>query len=492
MNTTIAAISTAYGEGGIGIVRISGDKSSEILDGLFYGNAAGASGNNTEVSGERTTASCERNTTSENETAASDKRAVAFNNRQLYYGKIREPKTGETVDEVLVVYMKGPKTYTGEDVVEIHCHGSTVSLRKIMELACSNGAEPAEKGEFTKRAFLNGRIDLTQAEAVIDIVRAKTDESMGAAVKQLEGGMSKEISELRNLLADTLAEEIVNMDYPDEDEKATEERSAARSIKTKLEKISAEISGLINTSETGRKLREGISVVIAGKANVGKSSLLNAILRESRAIVSDFPGTTRDSIEELIDVKGVPVKICDTAGIRQAKDEVEKIGVDRSEAVLKNADLVILVLDGSSLIDNEDRQVFSLAADKKILVAINKSDLPEKIDADDIPKGYDSLRMSAKTGEGIRELEEYIVSEVFGGRLSQKDSLLLTNIRQRDLLVRARKELEEAISAVSEYESPDFAELNTRVAWELLGEITGETATEDILDNVFENFCVGK
>jgi len=457
MNTTIAAISTAYGEGGIGIVRISGERSREILDRLFYGKNSGV-----------------------------------FPDRHMHYGTIREPESTETIDEVLAVFMEGPHSYTGEDVAEIHCHGSVVSLRKILKLACENGAELAERGEFTKRAFLNGRLDLTQAEAVIDVVKAKTEEGAKAAILQLEGALGRKISALRELLSDTLAEAIVNMDYPDEDEIPADDGSAVSSISAKLAGAEAELSELIATADTGRMLREGISVVIAGKANVGKSSLLNMMLKESRAIVTDTPGTTRDSIEEFIEVQGIPVKLTDTAGIRQTENEAERIGVERTGYAIDEADLIVLMLDGSAPVTEDDRKIFSVIEGRNSVIVLNKCDLPGQINESSLPPGRDVISLSALTGEGVKMLEEYLVSQVFSGNLSQRSSMIITNARHLEALLKAREEIRSAIAALRLQGTPDFAEMNTRTAWEKLGEITGETATDDILDKVFENFCVGK
>jgi tRNA modification GTPase len=475
MNTTIAAVSTAYGEGGIGIVRISGPLSGEILDKMF--------------------------------SAASGRKSAPhiYNDRHLYYGHVEEPSSAEIIDEVLAVYMIAPHTYTGEDVCEIHCHGSVVSLRKILELAYSLGAEPAEAGEFTKRAFLNGRLDLAQAEAVIDVVRAKTDESAGAAIRQLEGKLSRKLADIREILTEALAEAIVNMDYPDEDEDPNNDDSAIASISEKLRRAQEAISELITSAETGRMIRDGIDVVIAGKANVGKSSLLNALLKENRAIVTATPGTTRDSIEEYISLRGIPVKLTDTAGIRKTGEEAEIIGIERSEAAAKAADLVVLMVDGSKPLDREDAAVIDLVCkcSKKFVVAINKSDLPQLIDETSLlPDGgamqhldmllRNPLHISAITDDGVSEVEDYIVQSVYGGSLKQGESLLVTNARHKDLLIRANAELKEAGRALMQQGTPDFAEMNTRTARDLLGEITGETSSSDILDKVFERFCIGK
>ncbi|MDR2487046.1 MAG: tRNA uridine-5-carboxymethylaminomethyl(34) synthesis GTPase MnmE [Clostridiales Family XIII bacterium] len=485
MSGTIAAVSTAYGEGGIGIVRMSGARAGEILGGIFRARA---------------------------DTAP----ATAFQDRHLYYGHIVEPASGETIDEVLAVFMRSPHTYTGEDVAEIHCHGSVVSLRRILGLCCTRGAVLAPAGEFTKRAFLNGRIDLAQAEAVIDVVRARTDEGARAALWQLGGRLSAEVSSLRGQLADVVAQAIVLMDYPDEDENPADVRSVAHSISVALGKTSAQLDALIQTAESGRMVREGLNVVIAGKANTGKSSLLNALLRENRAIVTDMPGTTRDSIEAYLDLRGIPVRLTDTAGIRDADGEAERIGIDRAKALVSDADLVILLLDGSRALDVDDRDALAHVHGRRMLVCVNKWDLPHAFTAEDLRRflgdgiadGEESSAgdandannafgkgihiLSALEGTGIDTLEDYLVSMVYGGNLRQGESLLVTNMRHRELLLRAKDEVDDAARALTLQGTPDFAEMGARTAWELLGEITGETATEDILDRVFEQFCVGK
>jgi tRNA modification GTPase len=317
---------------------------------------------------------------------------------------------------------------------------------------------------------------------------------MGAAIAQLDGRLSREITSVRDLLAEALAEAIVNMDYPDEDEDPADDDSAIHSISSKLMTASGRLLALIDSAETGRMIRDGIDVVLAGKANVGKSSLLNALLRESRAIVTATPGTTRDSIEEYVSIQGIPVKLTDTAGIRKTDNEIERIGITRSESAVQAADLVVLMFDASQSLDTDDARVRDLVLSdgRKVVIALSKSDLPQRLDERALPEGYDVLHLSATEEGGVRALEDYIVRAVYGGSLKQGESLLVTNARHKDLLIRARHELEEAQRALVFQGTPDFAEMNTRAAWELLGEITGETATSDILDMVFERFCVGK
>ena len=337
MEDTIAAVATAYGEGGIGIIRISGEKALSILEEVF------------EFAGE----------------------TYQIVNRRMTYGRIVDRENEQIIDEVLAVYMKGPKTYTAEDVVEINCHGSMVSLRKTLALVLRKGARLAEPGEFTKRAFLNGRLDLSQAEAVIDIIKAKTDRSFDVAMSQLEGALSLRVTEIRQKLLDLLVDITVNIDYPDEDiEELTYDK-----IEENILLIGEMIEKLLSTADTGRMIREGIRVAIVGKPNVGKSSLMNSLLRETRAIVTEIPGTTRDTIEEAISIRNIPVYLVDTAGIRETSDEVERLGIERSKAAFNEADFIIFIMDGSSAISDEDREIASYLDGRDSVVLINKNDL---------------------------------------------------------------------------------------------------------------------
>jgi tRNA modification GTPase len=478
----------------------------------------------------------------------------------MYYGFVREPGTGEVIDEALFVFMRAPHTYTGEDVAEIQCHGSVVSLRRVLEASLACGAAPASPGEFTQRAFLNGRIDLAQAEAVIDIVRAKTERGARAAVAQLEGGLSARVNEARALLADALALAVVHIDYPDDDKDFTDPDSAQTEIAQGLRGAARLITELIATANTGRILREGLNVVIAGAANAGKSSLLNALLRDARAIVTDIPGTTRDSIEENANIRGLPVRLTDTAGIRNTNSEIEKLGIDRAREAARAADLIVFLVDGSKKTDGDDRAALRLVMEEtaaappetaeeaappesavetappfpRVLLAVSKSDLPRVITDDDIaellqsagvPPGgaraYDrdgSFRvavypeaeqnqheknrpccissccvpLSARTGEGLDDLERVIERAVHGGGAPQAEEPLVTNVRHRDLLIRAAAEADAGIALLSETGDIDLAETNIRAAYEYLGEITGETATDDIIARIFARFCIGK
>lgn len=468
MSETIAAISTAYGEGGIGIVRISGDRALEILEILFRSNG---------------------------QTSVQTGTSLAFEDRKIKYGHIIEPSSNKKIDEVLAVFMKGPRTYTKEDVVEIFCHGSIVSLRKILELILTNGATLAEPGEFTKRAFLNGRIDLAQADAVIDLIKAKTDKGYDSAFKQLEGSLSLRVNELRDELVDALAEVVVNLDYPDEDEDFHDDMSANSMIVKRLQIVLSGLDALIDTAETGRMIREGIRVVITGKPNVGKSSVLNALLKETRAIVSDIPGTTRDRIEECLSIRGIPLILTDTAGIRDSSNAIEAIGIEMSKDAINKADMIAFILDASEAMTEEDKDIARQLSEKQVLVILNKIDLPKQIDKDDIKQFLPEatfIEMSALTGKGIESIEDHIESAVYCGNVTQGDSLLVTNVRHKNLLINARDETNKAIEMLQAGEALDFVEVDVRAAFDYLGEITGQTLTDDILDRVFSRFCVGK
>ena len=453
---TIAAIATAYGEGGIGIIRISGPNAKNILKKLFV-----------------------------------PAKGKGICDRKLTYGFIALPESGEVVDEVLAVFMPAPNTYTREDVAEINCHGSVVALKKTLDLVLQYGAALAEPGEFTKRAFLNGRLDLSQAEAVIDLIRAKTEKSFGSALDQLEGNLSLKVRELRKELLALLVKIAVNLDYPDEDI----EEITYKELSNSISYIGDMIEKLLSTADTGRIIKEGLKVVISGGPNVGKSSLLNALLRESRAIVTEIPGTTRDVIEETVSIKGIPVRLSDTAGIRNTEDRIEKIGIEKSKEIFNQADLVVLMLDGSEEPSSDDLKLLEAAGNKRAIVLINKIDIDKKIFEKQIFKILPECEIinTAVTEEiGIAELEDKIADFVYGGKVRQSESLLVTNARHKDLLSRAGKALLDARETTEKKEALDFIEVDVKTAWELLGEITGETAKEDIINEVFSKFCLGK
>ena len=457
MDSTIAAVATAYGEGGIGIIRISGEKSLDILKEIFI--------------------------------PASDSDEII--SRRMTYGKIIDSDTDQAIDEVLAVYMKGPKTYTAEDVVEINCHGSMVSLRKTLALVLRKGARLAEPGEFTKRAFLNGRLDLSQAEAVIDVIKAKTDKSFDVALSQLEGTLSAKVSEIRKKLLDLLVDFTVNIDYPDEDiEYITYEK-----LEKNISLIGEMIEKLLSTATTGRMIREGIRVAIVGKPNVGKSSLMNGLLKETRAIVTEIPGTTRDTIEEAISIRNIPVYLVDTAGIRETDDIVEKLGIEKSKEAFNNADFVIFILDGSVPLSDEDREIAEYLADRKSLVLINKSDLTQAFSPSDVKAlmpDAEIIETSLIMGEGINEIEEFIEGMVYGGEITQNESLMVNNVRHIELLNKGRDSLKDALIMTQMKEALDFIEIDVKNAYEFLGEIIGETVSDDIIDEVFARFCLGK
>lgn len=457
MEDTIAAVATAYGEGGIGIIRISGEKALSILEEVF------------EFAGETS----------------------QIVNRRMTYGRIVDRENEQIIDEVLAVYMKGPKTYTAEDVVEINCHGSMVSLRKTLALVLRKGARLAEPGEFTKRAFLNGRLDLSQAEAVIDIIKAKTDRSFDVAMSQLEGALSLRVTEIRQKLLDLLVDITVNIDYPDEDiEELTYDK-----IEENILLIGEMIEKLLSTADTGRMIREGIRVAIVGKPNVGKSSLMNSLLRETRAIVTEIPGTTRDTIEEAISIRNIPVYLVDTAGIRETSDEVERLGIVRSKAAFNEADFIIFIMDGSSAISDEDREIASYLDGRDSVVLINKNDLERGFTNDDVRELVNDpviIETSLINNEGIEEIENHIEELVYGGELSQHDSTMVNNVRHIELLKQSRDSLRDAMEMTLAREALDFIEVDVRNAYDLLGEITGETVSDDIINEVFARFCLGK
>ncbi|BDR68505.1 tRNA modification GTPase MnmE [Clostridium tetani] len=454
---TIAAISTVLGEGGISIIRISGDKSLAIVNKLFK--------------------------------AKNGKDILDMKPYTMKYGHIIEQDTNNILDEVLISYMKAPRSFTAEDTVEINCHGGVTPTKKIFQEVIKAGVRVAEPGEFTKRAFLNGRIDLTQAEAVIDIIRSKTELSMKSAVSQSIGKVSEEINVLRENLIETIAHIEATVDYPEED---LEEITSSQ-VQEKIEKVIEELERLLDTSEEGKIIREGLDVVIVGKPNVGKSSLLNALLSEKRAIVTEIPGTTRDVIEEYINLDGIPIKIIDTAGIRETEDLVEKIGVERSKEKINEADLVILVLDSSNKLNDEDYEIIEYIKDKKYITLLNKSDLESKINKSDLEdlKLYNIIEISAKMGFGLEDLKEYIKDLFFKGDI-QTDSIIITNTRHKEALIRAKESCNTALKALENTLAIDLASIDIKNAWLSLGEITGDTLEEDIIDKIFSEFCLGK
>lgn len=456
LNDTIAAISTAIGEAGIAIVRMSGDDSVNIIDEIFV--------------------------------SASGKKMTEAENRKFLYGHIADGD--KLIDEVLVVKMKGPHSYTAEDIVEIHCHGGVVSVKRILNLILSKGARLAEKGEFTKRGFLNGRIDLTQAEAVIDMIKAKTDISFDMGLNQLSGALSEVLNKLKDELVSMQALIVANIDFPDEDI----EDAAYHDLMERSDKILEKMDNLLDNSKNSRLLRDGINTVILGKPNVGKSSLLNGLLKYDRAIVTDIAGTTRDIIEDYINLDGVLLKITDTAGIRETDDEVEKIGVNIAREKLKEADLVIAIFDISRDFDKDDEEILNLIKDKKHITILNKDDLDQKISDEEIEKYFkdDYLRLSVMENESVKKIENLIIDLFFDGELQISSDSILSNIRHINALKEAKKALLEVNESLKEKVFLDLIEVDLENVIGHISEITGTITTEDILDRVFSDFCIGK
>jgi tRNA modification GTPase len=457
---TIAAISTPMGEGAIAIVRLSGDEAFDIGAKVFRGMKG----------------------TSMKE----------FTSHTIHYGHIIDPDTEQVVEEVMVSVMRGPKTFTREDIIEINCHGGLVSVNKVLQLVLKHGARLAEPGEFTKRAFLNGRIDLSQAEAVMDLIRAKTDRAMNVALNQMEGRLSKLIRKLRQEILETLAHVEVNIDYPEYDDV---EEMTHGVLMEKSKHVRDEIDKLIKTSEQGKILREGLSTVIIGRPNVGKSSLLNSLVHENKAIVTDIPGTTRDVIEEYVNVRGVPLRLVDTAGIRETEDIVERIGVERSRQVLKEADLILLVLNYADELTHEDEQLFEAVKGMDVIVIVNKTDLEKKIDLDrvrELAREHPLVTTALLEEEGIDELEEAISSLFFAGSIEAGDITYVSNSRHIALLNQASQAINEAINSVEMGTPIDIAQIDLTRTWELLGEIIGDSVHESLIDQLFSQFCLGK
>ena len=451
---TIAAISTPRGEGGIGIIRISGDKSFEILERIF-------------------------NTKNPN-------RDLGF--YKFNYGFIHD--NGKIVDEVMAVRMKAPKTYTCEDVVEINCHGGHLISEKVLELVLKNGARHAEQGEFTKRAFMNGRIDLSQAEAVMDIIQGKTEKSISLSLEQLRGDLRDKIASFKKALLDVTAHVNVVLDYPEEGI----DDPLPSNLRENLENVYAEADRLISSYDKGKKIKEGIKTVIAGKPNVGKSTLLNSLLKEERAIVTHIPGTTRDVIEEIINIKGIPLVLTDTAGIRKTEDIVENIGVEKSKKFIENADLVLLVLDASRELESEDREVIEEIQNhnKKTIVLLNKIDLERKIELEEFNL-ENILEISAKDNIGIEDMEERIYSYIVEENVEDSsEKLIITNIRHKTALEKTKGAIRNIFETIDAGMPMDLISVDLKEALDSLSEITGEISSEDILDHVFGNFCVGK
>ena len=471
---TIAAISTAMSVSGIGIVRMSGSQAFEIADLVYQGKK--------------------------------EKRLSDQKSHTIHYGYIKDGN--ETIDEVLVMLMRGPHSYTGEDTVEINCHGGVYVVKRILELLISRGARPAEPGEFTKRAFLNGRMDLSQAEAVGDLIASKNEYALQSSVSQLKGNIKKKINEIRNKIIYHTAFIESALDDPEH----ISVDGYGETLKSQVTEMMEELSSLLSSSDSGRILKEGINTVIVGKPNVGKSSLLNALIGEDRAIVTDIAGTTRDVLEEHINLQGISLNIMDTAGIRQTSDLVEKIGVDKAKSQAKNADLVIHVIDASVPLEENDKEIFRMLRNKKSVILLNKTDLECQITEEEVRKAYFAsipantcdnnniynkenpviIGISAKNGEGIHQLEETLKSMFFAGNLSFNDEIYITNIRQKAALQDAFESLKRVLASIENQMPEDFYSIDLMDAYESLGSITGETIGEDLVNEIFSKFCMGK
>lgn len=456
---TIAAIATASVNGGVSIIRISGENAVKVAD------------------------SCLK---------LKNKTLAEVKSHTIHYGYVVDEE-GQKIDEVLVLLMRTPNSYTREDVVEIQCHGGAFVCQTILDLILKKeGVRIAEPGEFTKRAFLNGRLDLSQAQSVMDIIKARTDASLRMAAGHLQGKFSDEIKAMRHDILEVIAHLEASIDFPEDDieDVAKDEASAkVRSIKNRIEEM-------LSTFNTGRILRDGLVTAIIGKPNVGKSSLLNTLLREDRAIVTDIPGTTRDSLEEYANIGGVPLKIIDTAGIRETEDKVEQIGVEKSMSYVQKADLILALFDTSSDLTKEDEEIINLLQGKEGIVLLTKNDLSCVLDIEDLQKrlqgNFKYMQISTFNNDGIKELEQEIVNRVYSGTVKQAEGVFVNNVRQANALKEAQKYLEDCLNTIEMDMAEDFIVIDIRSAWEKLGEITGDTVDEDIIDQIFSQFCIGK
>ncbi|WP_017815447.1 tRNA uridine-5-carboxymethylaminomethyl(34) synthesis GTPase MnmE [Paenibacillus shenyangensis] len=457
ISDTIAAIATAVGEASISVIRVSGPEAVQEVDAIFKGRIP----------------------------------LQQADSHTVHYGFITDLATGEKVEEVLVTIMRAPRSFTMEDVVEISSHGGVVAVRRVMDMLLQQKIRIAEPGEFTKRAFLNGRIDLSQAEGVIDLIRSKSDRAFTVALKQVEGKLSRQIKPLQQTLIETLAHIEVNIDYPEHDV----ESFTSELIKDKSTEVIQAIDELLRTANEGKILREGITTAIVGRPNAGKSSLLNALAQDNRAIVTDIPGTTRDVIEEFVSINNIPLKLLDTAGIRETMDVVEKIGVERSRSAVNEADLLLLVLNSSEPLNVDELELLEQIRDRQVIVIMNKIDLPRQLDMDQLLQYVQEesiVPMSIVNEEGIDRLEQAISSLFFGGKLEAADMTYVSNVRHIGLLKQARQSLVDAYEAADQLIPIDMIQIDVRLAWEQLGEIIGDSAPDSLIDQIFSQFCLGK
>lgn len=456
---TISSISTPMGEGAIAIVRLSGDEAINIADKIYKGKH----------------------------------KLINVDSHTINYGHIIDPETNDVVEEVMVAVMRAPRTYTREDIVEINCHGGIMTVNRVLELTLSNGAKLAEPGEFTKRAFLNGRIDLSQAEATMDFIRSKTDRASKVAMQQIEGRLSTLIKGLRQSILEILAQVEVNIDYPEYDDV---EEATNQFLLTEAEKIKTSIEGLLQTGTQGKILREGLSTVIVGKPNVGKSSMLNNLIQDNKAIVTEIAGTTRDVLEEYVNVRGVPLRLVDTAGIRETDDIVEKIGVERSREALSKADLILYVLNYNEALTESDYQLAQVIKNEDVIVIINKTDLSQALDIEAVKQmvGVDTpiVMTSMVDQSGIEQLEEKIRDLFFEGTVSNQDMTYVSNARHISLLKDAKQSISDAIMAAESGVPIDMIQIDLIKTWELLGEVIGESVADGLIDQLFSQFCLGK
>ncbi|HDH5774418.1 TPA: tRNA uridine-5-carboxymethylaminomethyl(34) synthesis GTPase MnmE [Staphylococcus aureus] len=455
---TITSISTPMGEGAIGIVRLSGPQAVEIADKLYKGKHL-----------------------------LNDVPSHTIN-----YGHIIDPESKEVVEEVMVSVLRAPKTFTREDIIEINCHGGILTINRVLELTMTYGARMAEPGEFTKRAFLNGRIDLSQAEAVMDFIRSKTDRASKVAMNQIEGRLSDLIKKQRQSILEILAQVEVNIDYPEYDDV---EDASTEFLLEQSKEIKQEINRLLDTGAQGKIMREGLSTVIVGKPNVGKSSMLNNLIQDNKAIVTEVAGTTRDVLEEYVNVRGVPLRLVDTAGIRETEDIVEKIGVERSRKALSQADLILFVLNNNEALTQEDYTLYEVVKNEDVIVIVNKMDLEQNIDINEVKDMIGDtplIQTSMLKQEGIDELEIQIRDLFFGGEVQNQDMTYVSNSRHISLLKQARQTIQDAIDAAESGVPMDMVQIDLTRTWEILGEIIGETASDELIDQLFSQFCLGK